>query len=31
MANTILNWNDENEGHLGFKLRKAALPYMDAS
>jgi len=29
MANTILSWNDENSGHLGFKLRKASHPYMD--
>lgn len=29
MANTILSWNDSNSGHLGFKLRKDDLPYMD--
>ena len=29
MANTILSWNDENSGHLGFKIRKGDKPVPD--
>lgn len=29
MANTILEWEDSNDGHLGYKLRKSGYPYMD--
>lgn len=29
MAYTILEWEDSNDGHLGYKLRKSGYPYMD--